>query len=376
MNASVPAQDDEIDLLELITTVWDGRWFIVAVASVCVFFGGAIALLLPKTLSGEFDLRPIPSWSSQDYAGLNALEFFNVDRDRLFELFIEDVSNKGTLEAAIRQYSNNKRQIDETDLEYNDRLVTEAHGFQLLPPSNPENTRNRDPRRFWSMAVKSQEPEETIRLILGEALSNSQSNVRQVLQRSFEQFVYVQRNTLANRLEDIATERDNLFEDYDKQIDMRLSFLKEQAEIARTLGIAKNTLDAQVFQAGSALVSNVNIEPPFYLRGFEAIDKEIKLLQDRGRKDAFIGDLITVEQQARAIEQSKLIDRAVVAFGSTPLVTGDFRAASYAIATMGLKPNVRSVLIVLASAVIGGFIAMVVVLIRASLRRRSLTNAG
>jgi LPS O-antigen subunit length determinant protein (WzzB/FepE family) len=221
-----------------------------------------------------------------------------------------------------------------------------------------------------------QEPEETIRLILGEALSNSQSNVRQVLQRSFEQFVYVQRNTLANRLEDIATERDNLFEDYDKQIDKRLSFLKEQAEIARTLGIAKNTLDAQVFQAGAALVTNVNNEAPLYLRGYEAIDKEITLLQDRGRKDAFIEDLIKVDQQARELEQNRLIDRAVVAFGSTPIVTGDFRAASYAIATMELKSNVRLALIVLASAVIGGFLAIVVVLIRASLRRRTLADLG
>uniref|UniRef100_UPI00404805CF hypothetical protein n=1 Tax=Orrella sp. TaxID=1921583 RepID=UPI00404805CF len=83
------------------------------------------------------------------------------------------------------------------------------------------------------------------------------------------------------------------------------------------------------------------------------------MLQDRGRKDAFIGELITIEQQARAI----------VAFESTPLVTGDFRAASYAIATMELKSNVRLALIVLASAVIGGFLAMVAVLICASLRR-------
>jgi hypothetical protein len=209
---------------------------------------------------------------------------------------------------------------------------------------------------------------------LGEALSKSQANVQQVLQRSFEQFVYVQRNTLANRLEDIATERDNLFEDYDKQIDKRLSFLQEQAEIARTLGIAKNTLDAQVFQAGSALVTNVNNEAPFYLRGYEAIDKEITLLQDRGRKDAFIEDLIKVDQQARELEQNRLIDRAVMAFGSTPIVTGDFKAASYLVATMDLKSNVRLVLVVLASALIGGFMAMLMLLIQASLKRRTLSN--
>lgn len=372
--------DDEIDLVELFETVWEGRWLFVAITAVCVFLGGTFAFFAPKTYTGQFEIRPITSWASQQYTGLNSLDFFNIDRSRLLSLFIEDLSEKNTIAAAIRKRSENPRNQDETALEYADRVLLEAAAFRLVPPNSetPEEqtARNRDIRRFWTMEVESSESPEIIRSVLRQSLSDSQTNVRSIVKQSFERFVSVRRDMASFQLEDINTDRSNLFEDYDKTLKKRLSYLEEQAEIARTLGIAKNTLDAQLFQAGSAFVANVNNETPFYLRGYEAIEKEIQLLKDRDNKEAFIADLIKVEQQARELEQNQLIDRAVVAFNNTPIVSGDFRAATYTIAAMELKSSLKPTMVVTLSVIGGGLLATIVVLIRGSIRKRRVNRAA
>lgn len=368
--------ENEIDLIELFETVWDGRWLIVAITAVCVFLGGTFAFFAPKTYTGQFEIRPITSWASQQYTDLNSLDFFNIDRSRLLSLFIEDLSVKDTIAAAIRERSENPQTEDETALEYSDRVLLEAAAFRLVPPTSetPEGqaARNREIRRYWTMEVESSESPEIIRSVLRQSLSNSQTNVRSIIKQSFEGFVRLRRKEASFQLKDINTERNNLFEDYDKTLKKRLSYLEEQAEIARTLDIAKNTLDAQLFQAGSAFVANVNNETPFYLRGYEAIEKEIQLLKDRDNKEAFIADLIKVEQQARKLEQNQLIDRAVVAFNNTPVVNGDFKAATYTIAAMELESNVKPLMVVALSVFGGGLLAIIVVLIRGSIRKRSI----
>jgi len=363
-------QDDEIDLVELLGTLWDGRWLIIGITSLCVVLGGLFAYIGSRTYTGELEIRPIPSWSAQQYAGLNALDFFNIDRSRLLNLFVEDLSVQDSIAQAIQTYSDDPRRADETTAEYADRLAIAASAYQLLPPTQAEETRNREVRRFWTMKVESQESEETIRVILRDALHVSEQNVRRTLRQSFEQAVQVRRTNLKYNLEDIATTRDNLFEDYEKLIQKRLSYLEEQAEIARALGIKQNTLDAQLFQAGSALVANVSAEAPFYLRGYEAIEKEITLLRNRDNKEAFIADLIATDQQARAIEQNRLLDRAVLAFDNTPVVTGDFKAAAYTVAAIELQSSIKPTLIIVLSALGGGFLAMILVLIRSAIKKR------
>ena len=119
------------------------------------------------------------------------------------------------------------------------------------------------------------------------------------------------------KLEDILTEIDNLYIDYDIQAFNRISYLTEQSEIAKKLGIKKNTIEVETFSNKNLLLSNINIDSPFYLRGYEAIDKEIELIQSRDNKKAFIKGLFGLEQKKRAIEEDKTIERIKLIFQST-----------------------------------------------------------
>ena len=77
------------------------------------------------------------------------------------------------------------------------------------------------------------------------------------------------------------------------------------------------------------MLSNVKIELPYYLRGYEAIDKEIELIKLRENQNAFIEGLFELEKKKRAIEQDQTIERVKLAIQSNLLEdNNEFSAGS------------------------------------------------
>ena len=97
-------------------------------------------------------------------------------------------------------------------------------------------------------------------------------------------------------------------------------FLREQAAIARKLGVAKNTIEAQTFITQSSILANVQTDTPFYLRGYEAIETQIELIETRQNKRAFIDGLLALEQSKRQLEQDQTLARAEAIFALTPIM--------------------------------------------------------
>ena len=174
---------------------------------------------------------------------------------------------------------------------------------------------------------------------------------------------------------DIAIE--NQTKDYDRITKDRLAFLSEQAVIARKLGVKKNTIESQMFGARNTVVTNVNIDTPFYLRGYEAIEEEINLTKGRKNKSAFMKDLYKLEQKKRRIEQDETLDRAKDLFKKTPLNENDFKSTLVKVAATDFEIiNKRNLYYALAS-VLGGMIGVVFVLISKAIidRKAKLTQS-
>lgn len=369
-DASPTYDDDEINLAELAHTLWDGKWLIAAITAVCVVFAGAFALLAPKSYSGSLELRPLLQSQSQRYNELNQLKFFDIKPSTLVELLAEDLSERATLTQAIQAHSSFQQRQSETAEDFSNRLLASSYRYKISPPTTTGEGRNRDARPHWKIDFTVQEASpDIIRAILSGALAASTDRVRRAQTSLFSQSIEMLSRQHSFSTEDLTLSASNLKEDYEKRIRNRLAFLGEQAQIARTLGIAKNTIEAQFFQSGSSVVANVTTDNPFYLRGFEAIEKEISLLKTRRGVEAFIAELIEIENKKRAIAQDQSIQRAQMAFNNTPIVVGDFSAAFYDIASIEFKSNIKPPLILALALVGGGFLAIVVVLIRSGMRK-------
>jgi len=140
------------------------------------------------------------------------------------------------------------------------------------------------------------------------------------------------------KLEDIEQKIVNELNDYKISINNRLAFLKEQAEIARTLNISRNTMEPENFQTYNTVVTNLkaedsvvtklNDEDSYYLKGYEMIEKEINLINSRENEKLFISNLIELEKSKRDILQNKKIERLKFLFSGTPVVYKDIFVAA------------------------------------------------
>ena len=195
--------------------------------------------------------------------------------------------------------------------------------------------------------------------------------MKSILQQQFELSLLVAKQKRDFELEDLDFQINNALADYDRKISDRLAYLIEQAAIARKLGVAKNTIEAQMFSAQNGMVANVKTDTPFYLRGYEAIEKEIELIASRTKKEAFVVGLLELEQKQRKLKQDMTLERAEALFALTPIMSGDdFSAVTLTVEATNFEPQSSRLLMLALAVIIGGMAGVVYVLISTAVRQR------
>ena len=159
-------------------------------------------------------------------------------------------------------------------------------------------------------------------------------------------------------------EIENFIDDYDRKTNDTLLFLQEQAEIARTLGVSKNTLETHVFIAQNTMLTSVETKTPLYLRGYEAIEKEIYLIKSRDEEaiKAFVPGLYKLEQRKRKLLQDKTLIRANSILEKSSLSDINFKAALINVSSTNygtLKNNRLIYLSIIFGLIIGIFYTLI-----------------
>ena len=424
-----PSYDDEIDLAELFLTVWEGKWkvAIFIAASVLSVFGFQI-LQPPPAFIATTEVKPIISADADSYAALNALEFFEISPSDLMDAYVEQLDERKLFEDAIRRYALLETQKYENEQVFNEAIVRLAASIDILPPVNADGAERGDVQRFWRVVFEYNDQAKW-RRVLSSVNELASEAVRESFQRRFDTALSVARQDRNFQLEDLATkienaERDfetemaefelrqqfkledietqiaNKLGDYERKTADRLAFLREQAAIARKLGVAKNTIEAQTFGAQTGMIANVKTDTPFYLRGYEAIEKEVELIESREDPSAFIVGLFELEQQRRSIEQDRTLqrieknkefldsfielqkqvrqieqdrtlERAEALFASTPVASLDnFTAVAVNVDATEFESKDKRLLILVLSVVIGGMLGVIYVLVNSAIRNR------
>ena len=421
-----PPYDDEIDLFQLFETIWEGKWLIVAITAVATLIGGVFAFTRPAEFVSTTDIRPVTTAQIAEYSASNALGFFQVERGQLRNLFIEQFQERSVFERAARKVELLNRGDFESSEAYEEAIIQLAASVELLQPdSDDENPRlelnwqlvfegTDEGRWLNALAFAKQQATDNVRDQLIERFDTAVSVAQQ--KRSFQledlttqiEFTTADFDTSMRALElrqgfaveDLTTKIENARADYQRKTQDRLAFLTEQAAIARQLGVAKNTLEAQTFASTNGVVANVKTDTPFYLRGYEAIEKEIELINSREETDAFVSGLfelqselraleqdqtlaraernkefldkvLELERQKRALERDPLTQRAQELFATTPIVNPDqFVAVQMNVLGSDIQSKSKRMLIVALSVVLGGMIGVLYVLIRSGMRNR------
>ena len=370
---------DEINIVDIILDLWNGKWKIIGVVifSVLSLFGYQTIQSQPYFEATTL-IKSINSVDAERYRQLNTLGFFEVTPDILLNLYIEQLDERVLFREAIRKYQliDEKKYKDEQA--YDKAVIALASSIKILPQIkelfpkfNVDGDVQTNVEGFWTISFEYDDAVKW-KQVLSSVDSSANQSVKRTLQQNFQTSLSMLKQKRDFELEDVQTQIANAYIDYDKMALKRVLYLREQASIARKLGVAKNTIAAQTFSAQNGMVANFERDTPFYLRGYEAIEKEIELIEVRNQKKFFIEGLIVLEEMQRALEQDKTIKRADLLFAATPLMsTDDFSAVSVNVSATDIEDQTKSWILMLPAAIVlGGMVGVIYVLLSNAIRMR------
>ena len=432
MTKNSQKDNDEINLIELIQTVWKGKWKIAVAVVISLIAVISYQSTQTKNFTAITEIKPVSSFTLNKYIVLdNTIKLTNtntntnsnfnfqkITESNLLNLYIDILNDKSIFEDAMHKLNFLDASQYSDEQEYNEAISRLASSVKIFSPLiSKKNEGNleisyysinfiHDDAKKWKNALiyVDEIANQLVKKKLLEAYNNALSSLKQSKVYQLENLKTLMTNTKIDfdkeikkfemnrefQLEDNQTKIDNALVDYDRKTADRLAFLREQASIARKLEIAKNTIESQSFGTNS-VVTNIKTDTAFYLRGYEAIEKEIEIIGSRDDKQAFVDGLlkleiekrsfeqdktllrveknkifldtlIELEKKQRAIEQDKTIEQIELAFQSTPLANNnEFSAVEVKILATKFKYKDNKILVI--AIVIGLIVGVFYVLI-------------
>ena len=321
--------NDEINISDIILSLWDNRIKIIIITTSFLILGFLYFNFSNKNYIATTIIKPISTFEALKYKTYNSLageSIVNIDQKNLLNLFINKIQTEEIIKNGIIKFELVNKDDFKTKIDYQENIEQTATliADQMTPPSNDE--RNKD-KPYWTLNFKVSD-KESWKNFIKYLEKQVNEEIRQSLINQFNTEVEILKIGLKFKLEDIEQNIVNELDDYKITISNRIVFLKEQAQIARTLNINKKTLEAENFQTDNTIVTNIKSENSYYLKGYEMIEKQISLISSRENEKAFISKLAELEKSKRSILQNKENERLKFLFFETPVSDkNNFKAA-------------------------------------------------
>lgn len=296
--------NDEIDLRELIRSLWDQRWVIVGITAFITLIAALYAFLATPYYRVQSILRPVEVGvldslnATQVYelkplealsrvsGGLssygNRLEFFQTHEERFADLAREGL----TAEQAFEDFNSEAFAMLYPDPKKNQG---EFVGLALTYPASMDGVSVVN--EFVAFVL--QQERERVASDLAVVIANRKANIEQRIEAARASYQANKEAEIATLLEEAALKRAQL-EDELRALraelkirrENRLNVLEEAIRIARSLGIRKPTTPTAMADAGQGVRTEITSrEIPLYFLGVDALEAERDVLRARTSDD-------------------------------------------------------------------------------------------
>ena len=378
---SKPFETDEIDLVAIIRTLWQGKWIILltmflSCVAVFLFYQSkpkqvTFSTAIKKIHIYYFDyqhlyLNFLSSKTSQQTKGLN---FIPVTQDSLLNLYLDNIVSSEVVTQAVtasKLFTDNN-----SDKDYQDKLQSIIRAIKIFQVASID-PKKQTSKEFEKLSYQHRldftfNDLEKGKLFLANLHQLTNKKVRNIIIENYNQNINSFEYLRSLKLDEINDTIQLALFTYEETIKQKLEYLKEQSQIARTLGIAKNTLGTENFSVGNGSITNVKSDTPFYFRGYEAIDKEIQLMEARKDPRLYANGIIELEKQKKSLEDNKNIMNLKFVLSNSDLSKEDtFKAADFI--ALDETANSRLIQMLLIAIVLGFVLSCLFVLVRNSLR--------
>jgi LPS O-antigen subunit length determinant protein (WzzB/FepE family) len=364
------AIDEEINIGQLVLTLL-AQWKIIFItALLAAGVGAVVGWIAPY--SATLELKPLSNREMTLFRGLNDYLVSSKLADpltpgRFVNEFLASADDSDVFSAiAVEVYKKEISQLDES--QKNEYIAGLKSTFTFNRPNFDEKRRTGSP--YWTIDITTTDRSRDITFLsawLEKANQTATSGLRDSLLKRAESL------ETANQFqtEDLKRELSYQLEDYKKSTMQSLATLDEQAKIAKSLGIAKATIEGTTFSANASVVTNLKSDNPLYLRGYEALEREAKLIRGRKEERLFIGKLIEIEAQLRSLKDSPTTTRLRSLLEQSPLLESSFQLARIDRGLIQFKRKFGRATGAVIGLFAGGFLGVVLALLIPAIRREA-----
>ena len=318
---------DEINLLEIFLTIMDNKIKIILITflTIAVVFGIKInGGNLPQQSKFTTKIKAISIFEeTRNYQGLNLnvdSEILELNRFTLFDVFLKTFESEK--KELVKNFNFIKRENYENEEAYEAALDQIVSSIKIV--KFEEDIANY--KKLEQAAIVFYSQNEDISNKWGEFLNTLEYSLNNITQKYLKEVIVNKINNAKtirqNKVEDIENEIKTNLKYYEIKIQSRISFLEEQAKIAR-----EGNVESQKFTGfGSNYSFEYNKEgllSLYYLKGYRVIEKEIELIKKREDKYFFVKGMPSLEVRKDRLESDQSIVRAEAKFKKTPIFDDD-----------------------------------------------------
>lgn len=303
---------------------------------------------------------------------ITAATVFDVSASKLLSQFTEKIVVRSVLVKAIEKHQLIKRSYYASEEKYQNAVIENAYDIDILPPAGVYGTTPQKQSEFKPNLIieHSAKDGEILRNAIFDALEFATQEVKQDLINNFKQVVSLEKTSRQFLIDNIDQYINLKIDEYDRAMEARVIILKEQAELARVLGISKNALEVRSLSSDNKIlaIQQSQIREELFFRGYEALEHEIAQIKERENNVAFISSILPLETLKLRVSQDKTIERLEAAFSATPILSKDFEAANYQKFGIKITPPSTKFLIPAIIFIFGLFATILVILLRRFLK--------
>ena len=398
---------DDIDTITLLRVLIDDKWTVILTTIVFVLGAALINIARgPAQFTATSTIFPITIGQDEEYRKLNDLKLIIVQGNQnaqqehikairkslaqgtiasnaalsaeviselagtetqeqiiLIDLFIDELSRRNTFVEGFRKFEVIDRSLYESDYDFTIALERLASTIKIIPPINEKGLERGPSRKYWSIQFKHHDTAKWMQ-VLRYVEEKINLNINASLKTKVENHISSQKTIRRFKLDVLNLERSSLVREHDRKQAFQRAFLKEQADIARQIGIEKY----QAWGAQNTSKSITDHQIPFFLRGYETIETELRVLQQRTEQQPFIDGMLQIEKQIDDLKNDKRVERIEEIFSLTPIAkqTGFMAASIGTDATAFVIKEHRNILLI-SGMIIGILVGMALVIVRRSL---------
>ena len=328
-------RSDEIDLIEIFLTILSYKWKIILTTCLAVL----VMFIYQTSQQSKFqtiieattEIRPISIYDAFGYESynsyikngsfngditLNMTRFESINAEYLLNLFMVKFNDNEFIKDQMKKFNFIEKKNFENTTEYENMLTNSAYSFNILAP-NPTSKINRE---TYTRIIFRTTTLENWKKFLKYVEKSINQKIQLHIKDDFNKKILSLKKTNQFKIDAIELKINEELEKYEIEASKKLIYLDDQAKIARTLGIAKNNpIPAVDYMSNTSLLVDALAKIPYYMRGYEMIEKEIDLFKKRNKEKPITQIIVSLEQEKKRLLGNKKIERLQDEFNLTPI---------------------------------------------------------